>query len=236
MRITSGQWFLSRDANLYTMLLLMWWNMDPIKPQGMITLFQSPRHAFPLIVGGIIKPVSSLAYVDDAKRYVAVSKDTHFLDEFFNIVQGYCNLLADLSLVIKMGCNVKKCTIYLYNIPEDCNIPEFESIAWSYDSKGPVKGSIATVAVHKDCNNGHSICYQVPKELCINAPPHIKDILATRKYLGVPTNAQLDNSIGKEKIIAKLHQRIGLISAKEDSIRETKIAPNMMVCQWQHFH
>jgi len=205
--------------------------MDPINPQGTITPFQLPRHAFPLIVGGIIKSISSLAYVDEAKRYVAVSKDTHSLDEFFNIVQGYCNLLADLSLVIKMGCNVKKCTIYCCNIPEDCNIPELESIAWSYDSKGPVKGSIATVAVHRDCNNGHSICYQAPKELCINAPPHIKDILATRKHLGVPTNAQLDNFIGKVKKIAKLHQRIGLISAKVDSIQETKIAHNMMVCQ-----
>ena len=106
--------------------------MDPINPQGTITPFQLPRHAFPLIAGGIIKSISSLAYVDEAKRYVAVSKDTHSLDEFFNIVQGYCNLLADLSLVIKMGCNVKKCTIYCCNIPEDCNIPELESIAWSY--------------------------------------------------------------------------------------------------------
>ncbi len=223
MRITSGQWFLSRDANLYAMLLLMWWNMGPINPQGVITLFQSPRHAFPLIAGGIIKPVSSLAYVDDAKRYVAVSKDTHFLDEFFNIVQGYCNLLADLSLVIKMGCNIKKCTIHLFNIPEDCNIPEFESIAWSYDSKGPVKGSIATVAVRRDCNNGHSICYQVPKELCINAPPHIKDILATRKYLGVPTNAQLDNSIGKEKIIASSTKELDLSQLKRIVSKKQKL-------------
>jgi hypothetical protein len=85
--------------------------------------------------------------------------------------------------------------------------------------------------VHRDCNNDHSICYQVLKELCINAPPHKKDILATHKYLGVPTNAQLDNSISKEKIIVKLHQRIGLISAKVDSIQETKIAHNMLVCQ-----
>jgi len=141
--LPQGNGFSVEIANLYAMLLLMWWNMDPINPQGTITPFQSPRHAFPLIAGGILKPVSSLAYVDDAKRYVAVSKDTHSLDEFFNNVQGYCNLLADLSLVIKMGHNIKKCTIYLYNIPEDCNIPEFESIVWSYDSKDPVKGSIA---------------------------------------------------------------------------------------------
>jgi len=141
--LPQGNGFSVEIANLYAMLLLMWWNMDPINPQGTITPFQSPRHAFPLIAGGILKPVSSLAYVDDAKRYVAVSKDTHSLDEFFNTVQGYCNLLADLSLVIKMGHNIKKCTIYLYNIPEDCNIPEFESIVWSYDSKDPVKGSIA---------------------------------------------------------------------------------------------
>jgi hypothetical protein len=94
-----------------------------------------------------------------------------------------------------------------------------------------VKGPIATVAVRRDCNTGHSICYQVPKEFCINVSPHIKNALATHKYLGVPTNAQLDNSIGREKINAKLHQTIGLISARADSIQETKIAHNIMVCQ-----
>jgi hypothetical protein len=52
-----------------------------------------------------------------------------------------------LSLVIKMGQNVKKCTIYLYNIPENTAILEFTSIAWSYDSQGPIKGSKAVVVM-----------------------------------------------------------------------------------------
>jgi hypothetical protein len=56
------------------------------------------------------------------------------LPDFFKVVQGYCDLPADLSLVIKMGCNVKKCTIFLYNMPEHAIIPEFSSIAWSYDA------------------------------------------------------------------------------------------------------
>jgi hypothetical protein len=54
-------------ANLCAMLLLMWWNMDPVNPEGTIAPFQSPIQRFLLIAGGILKPVSSVAYVDDTK-------------------------------------------------------------------------------------------------------------------------------------------------------------------------
>jgi len=218
-------------ANLYAMLLLMWWNMDPINPDGSIAPFQSARHGFPLIAGGILKPITSLAYVDDAKRYVALPKASCSLKEFFDVVQGYCDLLVDSSLVIKMGRNVRKCTIYLYNIPENCNIPVFTSIAWSYDSQGPVKGTIDAVVVRRDCTNGHLICYQVPKNIKDIAPQHIKNILAPRKYLGVPTNAQLDASWGKERIVQKLNQRIAIVASKAENIQEAKITHNMLVCQ-----
>ena len=175
--------------------------------------FSSPRHGFPLISGGIHKSVSSLAYVDDAKRFVCVLKSEKTVEEFFDIVQGYCNLLADLSLVIKMGRNVKKCTIYLYNIPEEVAIPEFTSIAWSYDAQGPIKGTIKVVAMKRDSDN-NLIYYDVPKLLRKDMPSHVQDILADRKYLGVATNAQLDATDGKEKMIGKLSQRIGLVSKK----------------------
>jgi len=211
--------------------LLMWWNMDPINPDGSIAPFQSARHGFPLIAGGILKPITSLAYVDDAKRYVALPKASCSLKEFFDVVQGYCDLLVDSSLVIKMGRNVRKCTIYLYNIPENCNIPVFTSIAWSYDSQGPVKGTIDAVVVRRDCTNGHLICYQVPKNIKDIAPQHIKNILAPRKYLGVPTNAQLDASWGKERIVQKLNQRIAIVASKAENIQEAKITHNMLVCQ-----
>jgi len=79
-----------------------------------------------------------------------------------------------------MGCNVKKCTIYLYNIPEDTIIPEFTSMAWPYDSQGPVKGTIAVVVMRHDNENDNLICYQVLKAKGENAPQHIKDILSTR--------------------------------------------------------
>jgi hypothetical protein len=101
--IPQGNDFSVEIANLYTMLLLMWWNMDPINPEGTIAPFQSPRHGFPLIAGGLIKPISTLACVNNAKRYVALLKNSYTITEFFEIVQGYCNLLADLSLEIKMG-------------------------------------------------------------------------------------------------------------------------------------
>jgi hypothetical protein len=54
-------------ANLYAIMLLMWRNMDHINPSNGISPFESPRHGFPLITGGILKPIASLAYVDDAK-------------------------------------------------------------------------------------------------------------------------------------------------------------------------
>jgi hypothetical protein len=119
--LPQGNGFSVEIANLYALPLLMWWNMDPVNQERTIAPFTSPRHGFPLIAGGILKPVSSIAYVDVAKRYVAVPKNIHTLSEFFSIVQGYCDLLANLSLVIKMGRNVRKCTIYLYNIPEGCD-------------------------------------------------------------------------------------------------------------------
>jgi hypothetical protein len=208
----------------------MWWNMDPIDPHGTIAPFESPRHGFPLIAGGIVKSVASLAYVDDAKRYVALLKSQYSLEEFYTIVQGYCDLLADLSLGIKMGRNVRKCTIYLYNIPEHAVVPEFTSIAWSFEAGGPVKGSIAVVIMRRD-QDENLICYDIASHLRDSAPHHIKAILNSRKYLGVYNNAQLDNTDGKEKILKKLSQRIGLISAKSQTIQETKIANNMLVCQ-----
>jgi hypothetical protein len=130
-----------------------------------------------------------------------------------------------------MGRNVNKCTVYLYNIPESAAVPTFTSIAWSYDNQGPVKGNIATVVMRRENDTNHLLCYDVPQPLWDTAPEHIKNILKPRKYLGVPTNAQLDNSIGKNRIINKLKQRIGLVATKSDNIQETMIAHNMLVCQ-----
>ena len=104
--LPQGNGFSVEIANLYALFILIWWNMDPINPAGTIAPFTSPRHGFPLIAEGIVKPVASLAYVDDATRYVAMAKALHSLEEFFATVQGYCDLLGDLSLVIKMGRNV----------------------------------------------------------------------------------------------------------------------------------
>ena len=146
-------------------------------------------------------------------------KSAHTCEEFFAVIQGYCDHLADLSLVIKMGRNVKKCTLFLFNIPHDIAIPDFTSIAWSYDAQGPVKGSIAVVVMQRD-SAGHLLCYDVEKYLRTEMPENIQKILATSKYLGVASNAQLDNTDGKEKIINKMSQRIGLVSAKADSIQE----------------
>jgi hypothetical protein len=66
--LPQGNGFSVEIANLYAMLLLMWWNMDPINPKGAIAPFHLPRHGLPLIAGGILRPISSLTYVDDAKR------------------------------------------------------------------------------------------------------------------------------------------------------------------------
>jgi len=228
--LPQGNGFSVEIANLYAMLLVLWWNMDPINPNGVITSFTSPWHSFPLFAGSTLKPISSLAYVNDAKRFIAVSKQDCTCEEFFNIVQGYCDLLADLSLVIKMGRNVKKCSINLYNIPEDTPIPTFNSTALSFDVQGPIKGSIKTVIMRKDME-GNLICCQIPKEIRNSKAHYIKNILADRKYLGVPTNAQLESCDGKEKLINKVKQRIALISKNTNSIQEAKILHNMLVCQ-----
>jgi hypothetical protein len=125
---------------------------------------------------------------------------------------------------------VKKCTIYLYNIPEGVEVPSFSSIAWSYDARGPIKGLIATVVVRRDID-GNMVLYDVPDDILKDAPDYIQRLLAQRKYLGVPKNALLNNSAGKEKVINKLYQKIGLVSKKADSIQEARITHNMLVCQ-----
>lgn len=228
--LPKGNGFSVEIANLYAMLLLLW-NMDPIHHHGTIAPFSSPRHGFiPLIAVGIIEPIASLAYVDDAMRYVAMPIATMSLSHFFEVVQGYCNLLAELSLVIKMGPNVRKCTAYLYNIPEEAIVPDFGSIAWSYDAHGPIKGSIATVVVRRD-PQGNLILYNVPTNMGKDAPEFIQQLLAQRKYLGVSKNAQQENLDGKAKLTTKFSQRLGLVSHKADSIQEARINHNMLVCQ-----
>jgi hypothetical protein len=44
--LPQGNGFSVEIANLYTMLLLLWWNMDPIDPNGIVAPFSSPRHKF----------------------------------------------------------------------------------------------------------------------------------------------------------------------------------------------
>jgi hypothetical protein len=158
--LPQGNGFSVEAANLYALFLLIWWNMDPLHPGG--TTFESPRHAFSLTAEGSTKHVSSLAYVDDTTKFVAVLEETYPVSEFFDIIQGYCNLVADLSLVIKMGKNVKKCSICLYNVPKNTEIPEFYSIAWSFDAQGPVKGIIETTVMQQDNESINLICvYQI---------------------------------------------------------------------------
>jgi len=80
----------------------MWWNMDPINAEGTIVTFQSPRNGFPLIAGGVLEPISSLAYIVDAKQYVALSKNAYTINEFFAIVQGVIFLKTRLSLILQV--------------------------------------------------------------------------------------------------------------------------------------
>jgi hypothetical protein len=57
----------------------------------------------------------------------------------------------------------------MYNLflqyPRQTIIPEFTSIAWSYDAQGPAKGSIEVVVMRRDNMNDNLICYQVLKPM-----------------------------------------------------------------------
>lgn len=61
--LPQGNSFSVEIAILYAMFLLMWWNMDPIRASASITPFTSPRLGFPLIARGLLKSISSLAYM-----------------------------------------------------------------------------------------------------------------------------------------------------------------------------
>jgi hypothetical protein len=51
--LPQGNGFSVEIANLYAMLLLLWWNMDPVNPEGTIAPFTNSRHGYPLMAGGI---------------------------------------------------------------------------------------------------------------------------------------------------------------------------------------
>jgi len=70
-----------------------------------------------------------------------------------------------------------------------------------------------------------------PKEIRNSMPQHVNNIIVDRKYLGVPTNAQLESIDGKKKWIIKVEQRIALISRNTKSIQKAKILHNVLVCQ-----
>lgn len=106
-----GSGFLVEITNLYSWVVLMWWNMDAINNKGQITSFEALRHGFPLTARQLVWSISSFAYVDDANQYTAIPIKDMDIQEFFTHVQAYCNLMVDLLLVIKMGRNVKKCIV-----------------------------------------------------------------------------------------------------------------------------
>jgi hypothetical protein len=125
--LPQGNGFSVEIANLYAWFLLLWWQMVPIQLDGTITPFDHPQHGFPVTANCITKYISSLAYVDDAKKFVAEKCTNITVSGFLELVQGFCNLLTDLSLVIKKGKNPSKCTICLYNIPEDTTLQHLKA-------------------------------------------------------------------------------------------------------------
>jgi len=88
--------------------------------------------------------------------------------------------------------------------------------------------------MHRD-EDGNLIYYDVPKPLRESASPNVQSILTQSKYLGVSNNMQINGVEGKEKIIKKISQRIGLVSKKADCVRENRISHNMLVCQGATF-
>ena len=48
--LPQGNKFSVEIANLYAWLILMWWNMDPLNPDGNIADNLAPRNAYPLLV------------------------------------------------------------------------------------------------------------------------------------------------------------------------------------------
>jgi len=77
---------------------------------------------------------------------------------------------------------VKKCSIYLYNFPQNITIPIFTSTAWSYEAQGPVKGSIKTIIMYRDTEENLIFC-EVPATLQSSNPQQIQDILSNHKFL-----------------------------------------------------
>jgi len=88
------------------------------------------------IKDGIIK-ISSTGFSDDN----TLNNCNQCVDELIKSIQEYIKLSGDLSMVLKIGRKGSKCVIYLYNLPAEkiLDLPDFETIAWSFKDDCPTK-------------------------------------------------------------------------------------------------
>ena len=186
---------------------------------------------YELNIDGIIHVIKNMGYVDDTTIYLMAKKLDISTEDFLKLVQAILDAAADFSLVFKVGRNPKKCTVTLYNIENNVIIPDFHSIAWSFENRGPLKAIIKPQVV-RCTSEGDLIKYA--KNFAF-AESDILDTLKHNRYLGVSKNAFQENDEQINSLCLKMKDRLYKISNRANHPEEIRIIHNSIVCSTATF-
>ena len=204
-------------SNLYSTLYMKWLETAVDKLPNL--------KGYRLDINGIIHLIKNLGYVDDTTIYLVAKKLDISLDEFVKLVQAILDTAADFSLVFKVGRNPKKCSVTLYNIEENKNIPDFQSIAWSFENRGPLKAFIKPVIVR--CTTEGDLIKYTDKGIFTES--EILDSLKYNRYLGVSKNSFQENTDQIDALCKKMKERICKIADRTNHPEEIRQVHNSIV-------
>jgi len=190
-----------------------WWNTGEGADKG-----------FEIMVEERAVSIQTVAYVDDSNKYVAAKISESTSTDFFKQIKKICERAAMFSLVFKIGRNAKKCAVTTYNTMEGTpGTPnEIESIAWSYNSNGPIKSKIQ--CTHAQMNKDGKFIKYIP-----DGKDTDNKLLAIKKFLGAFKNAYGECGKGVEKILTNTKQRIDMVWRRANALTEIRLMHNMIV-------
>ena len=211
-------------ANLVIMLKHLLWNNLTKKLKNEYKMFSID------ICDGITK-ISGTGFSDDNTQNSA----NQCVDKLIEDLKQYIKLSGDLSMVLKIGRKGSKCIIYLYNIPAGkiLDLPEFETIAWSFKDDCPTKEIIpAKIYLQKEEINKLQKLLKTPElkekvEKLINK----KD----NKHLGLYMDLEADTAESCKKTLEGVKERIKNIKLYNLNVIPLKITTNMLITTMHSF-
>lgn len=205
-------------ANLVIMLKHILWNSLTEKLKDEYKMFSID------IEDGVIK-ISSTGFSDDN----TLNNSNQCVDKLIRSIQEYIKLSGDLSMVLKIDRKGSKCVIYLYNFPANkiLDLPDFETIAWSFKDDRPTK---ETIPIKKILQKS-----EVEKlDLLIKDPTKKEKVdklleKSDNKHLGLCMDLNANSDISCKKTLKGAKDRMRNIKIYNLNVIPLKIAANMLI-------